>query len=231
MSRWVPLLVVCCAACGDNLRPAEADAALEADAAVPPGPDAMVCGAGQASCDGECISVTGDEANCGGCDNACHGGEVCTDAMCKCPTGVIPPFVFPTGIEQFFPLGPLTLTLAPTLSLGGVNGIIFGHGPSVPLNTDIDLASVPLGSPPFLAAIAGLDVMSFQIDASYVATAGTIRFTKRCDTEIQGTLRNATFNGVSGNFIDGSIPTVDPQGCVIHVTNFSFHLRTAPCAD
>jgi hypothetical protein len=226
MSRWLLLSVVVCAACGDNIRPA-ADAAPTPDTA-PPGPDAAVCPTGEAFCDDACIPVTDDEAHCGGC-TPCNGGEVCSDAACACPTGVVPPLVFPTGLEQFFNLGLFTITLAPTLSLGGVNGLVFGHDGSIQLDTDIDLAAVPLGSTPFVAALAGVDVMTFAIDASYVATAGTIRFTQRCDTEIQGTLRNATFNGVSGNIVDGEIPMVDPEGCVIQVNNLVFHLRTAPC--
>jgi len=87
-----------------------------------------------------------------------------------------------------------------------------------------------LGSAPFVAALAGLDVMSFKIDASYVATAGIMKFTKRCDTEIEGTLKNATFKGVAGGIVDGTIPTIDPDGCVIQVSTLAFHLMTAPCA-
>ena len=177
-----------------------------------------------------CIPVTDDEANCGTCMNVCHGGEVCSSSTCKCPTGIVPPIVFPTGLEQFFPLGPVTLTLAPTLSLSGVNGLVFGHDANIPLDTDIDLSTVQLGSTPFVAALAGLDIMSFKIDASYVATAGTIKFTKRCDTEIEGTLKNATFNGVGGGIVDGTVPTIDPEGCVIQVNTLAFHLMTTACS-
>lgn len=226
MSRWL-LSLVLCAACGDNLHPAEPDAAPPD---TPAGPDAALCGTGEASCDGTCISVTEDEANCGACTNVCHGGEVCKSSACECPTGVVPPLVFPTGVEQFFNLGAATITLAPTLSLGGVNGLVFGHDANIPLDTDIDLSTIPLGSTPFVAALAGLDVMSFKLDASYVATAGTITFTKRCDTEIEGTLKNATFNGVQGGIVDGTLPTIDPDGCVIHVNTLSFHLMTTACS-
>ncbi len=224
MSRWL-LSLVLCAACGDNLHPV-ADAAAPD---VPTGPDAPVCATGEETCDGTCIPVTDDEANCGGCMNVCHGGEVCTSSTCQCPVGVVPPIVFPTGFEQFFNVGVFTLTLAPTISLSGFNGLVFGHDANIPLDTDIDLSTVPLGSTPFVAALAGLDLTTFQIDASYVATAGTINFSKRCDTEIEGTLKNATFSGVAGGIVDGSIPTLDPDGCVIEVPTLSFHLMTSPC--
>ncbi len=212
--RWVPLFLI--AACGDNLHFAP-DAATP-DTAPPP-PDAAVCD----------LDVSEDEANCGACDHLCHGGEVCKDASCECPGGVVPPFVFPTGFEQFFGLGGFQLVLAPTLGLGSINGLIFGYDTGLPLDTDIDLATVPLGSTPFVASAVGLDIETMALDASYFATSGTIKFTKRCETEIEGTLRNATFNGVTGGLLGGGIPMPDPDGCVVQVTTLSFHLATAPC--
>ncbi len=217
------LSLVLCAACGDN-RQVVPDAAVDAFVV-----DTLVCESGAAACEGACIPVTADETNCGACMNVCHGGEVCKNAQCDCPTGVVPSLVFPTGFEQFFGVAGFTLTLAPTLSLGGVNGLVFGTSATVPLDTDIDLATVPLGTPPFVGALAGLDVQSFMVDATYLATAGTIRFTKRCDTEIEGTLTNATFNGISGGLLGGGIPMIDPAGCVIHVSSLAFHLATAAC--
>jgi hypothetical protein len=214
MVRWLFPLVVC-AGCGDNL-PAAPDAP-PADAI--PEPDAPECAA----------DITSDESNCGACENLCNGGEVCKDSECGCPSGVVPPLLFPTGVEQFLDVGLFTLTLAPTLTLNGVNGIVFGHDASIPLNTDIDLSDVSLGQTPFVGALAGVDLQSFALDASYIATAGTIRFTKRCDTEIEGTLTDATFNGISGGLLGGGIPMVDPDGCEIHVSAMPFHVGTEPC--
>ncbi len=216
MVRWQLLLVVSCAACGDNLQAPAPDAPPVDSPRIP---DAPVCEA----------EVSTDEANCGECDHLCHGGEVCKNAACSCPVGIVPSLVFPTGLEQFFGAGAATLALAPTLSLGGVNGLVFGYDASIPLDTDIDLATVALGSPPFVGSLVGLDIQNFALDASYLATAGTIRFSKRCDTEIQGTLRNATFNGISGGLLGGGIPMVDPDGCVVHVNLLTFHLATAAC--
>ena len=218
MLRWhIPFLV--CVACGDNLHAPAPDAPPSVDAA--PTPDAAVCDA----------DVTSDEANCGACDQLCHGGEVCKNAACSCPTGLVPPVVFPTGVEQFFGTGGFTIALAPTLSISGINGLVFGYDASLPLDTDIDLSTVPLGSPPFIGSLAGLDIQNFGLDASYVATAGTLRFTKRCDTEIEGTLKNATFNGISGGLLGGGVPMVDPEGCVVQVSSLTFHLATAPCTS
>jgi hypothetical protein len=213
MSRWAWLVV--CAACGDNLQAPPPDASPDAA----PEPDATVCEA----------DVTSDEANCGACEKLCKGGEVCRMSACLCPTGVVPPLVFPTGLEQFFGAGGFTLALAPTLSIAGINGLVFGFDASIPLDTDIDLSTVPLGATPFVGSLVGLDIEGLMIDASYMATAGTIRFTKRCETEVQGRLTNATFNGISGGLLGGGIPMIDPDGCEIHITTLNFHLATEPC--
>lgn len=216
MSRW-HLVIIVCAACGDNLeQPPPMPDAAEPDA---PMPDALVCEADLAT----------DEANCGACTHVCHGGEVCKSSACSCPSGIIPSSVFPTGFEQFFGAGGFTLALAPTITLGGINGLVFGYDASVPLDTNIDLASVALGSTPFVGSAVGLDIQNMKLDASYLATAGTIRFTKHCDTEIEGTLTNATFNGISGGLLGGGIPMVDPEGCVVHVNSLTFHLSTMAC--
>jgi hypothetical protein len=216
MLRWqLPLLV--CAACGDNLAAPAPDAPPVDSAAVADA--APVCEA----------DLTSDEANCGACTHLCHGGEVCKQSACSCPSGIIPPLVFPTGTEQFFGAGGFTIALAPTLSLSGINGLVFGYDASIPLNTNIDLSTVAAGSTPFVGSAAGLDIQNFGLDASYLATAGTLRFTKHCDSEIEGTLTNATFNGLSGGLLGGGVPTVDPEGCVVHVNVLTFHLATAAC--
>jgi len=215
MLRWLPLLVLC--ACGDNLHHPAAIDAPPPDSTPPP--DVLVCDA----------DLSSDETNCGACEHLCLGGEVCNNATCSCPIGVIPPQVFPTGLEQFFGAGGFNIALAPTLSLSGINGLIFGFDTNLPLDTDIDLSTVPLGSTPFVGSAVGLDLQNFALDASYLATGGTIRFTTLCDTEIQGTLTDATFNGISGGLLGGGIPMVDPDGCVIHVNSLNFHLMTAAC--
>ena len=218
MVRW-QLVFGICAACGDNLNGLDTPAPDAPPPDAAPIPETPVCEA----------DFSNDETNCGECRHVCRGGEVCSNAACDCPVGVIPPFVFPTGFEQFFGAGGFNIALAPTISLSGVNGLVFGYDSSIPLDTDIDLETVPLGSTPLVGSAVGLDIQNFALDASYLATAGTIRFTKHCDTEIQGTLKNATFAGISGGLLGGGIPMVDPDGCTVHVTTLAFHLMTAPC--
>jgi hypothetical protein len=224
--RWLIPLVVC-AACGDNIQVTAApDAALDA----PSGPDALVCAASERICDGACLDVASDEANCGDCGNICHGGEVCKNTACNCPTNFLPGTLIPLGFDQFFNAGVFTIALAPSPTLTSINALFFGYDPSNPLNTDIDLATVALGSTPFVGAGVGLDIQAMKLDTQYVATAGTLRFTKLCDTEIQGTITDATFNGVSlGDITMGQIPMIDPAGCVAHISTINFHVATAPC--
>ena len=224
--RWLIPLVVC-AACGDNIQIVP-DAVVLVDAT--PTPDTLVCAASELDCDGACLDVSADEANCGACGNVCHGGEVCKTTTCKCPTGFIPGNLDPLGFDQFFGAAGFTIALAPSLTLSGINALLFGYDLSNPLDTDIDLATVALGSTPFVGAGVGLDIQAMSLDTQYLATAGTLRFTKLCDTEIEGTLTNATFNGVSlGDLTSGQIPIVDPAGCVVQISSINFHVATAPC--
>jgi phospholipase C len=47
------------------------------------GVDASPCAVGQASCDGACIDVTHDDANCGACATTCTGGRHCAASTCQ----------------------------------------------------------------------------------------------------------------------------------------------------
>ncbi len=45
------------------------------------------CDAGQALCDGSCIDVTSDDANCGDCGVECGDGLLCMESDCVCEVG------------------------------------------------------------------------------------------------------------------------------------------------
>jgi hypothetical protein len=217
------LALVVLAACGDNIQVAP-------DAAVPdapPMPDAALCAGNQMLCEGECIDVSNDEANCGDCGNQCRGGEVCTNS-CACPTDFLPQSVSPSGFDQFQDAMLFTIAISPNFALNGINPVIFGFDPAGAIDTDIDLATIPLGQAPFVAIGVGFDLGSMTLDTQYLATAGTIRFTTLCATEIQGTLTDVTFNGVTGG-LGGGIPMVDPAGCVVTAPSIDFHVASEPC--
>ena len=85
---------------------------------------------------------------------------------------------------------------------------------------------VPLGETPFVAAAYRFDLGTMSSDAAYTVTAGTLRLTRACGTEVEGTLTGATFRGVKGGFM---APEIDPLGCTITVPSIAFHIMTAAC--
>lgn len=60
------------------------DAGVEIDASEQDsGPDATTCTGALTACDGRCVNVRTDEANCGECGNACANLETCTQSRCS----------------------------------------------------------------------------------------------------------------------------------------------------
>ena len=78
-------------ATGDPDTGGDPDATGDPDADDDPFED-DACGLYQAECDGECIPVSMDPDNCGGCGITCGEGEVCTGGQCvdegDCPGGL-----------------------------------------------------------------------------------------------------------------------------------------------
>jgi len=224
MFRTVSLVsVLVMTACGDDA-PATPDApVLPIDA---PPIDAFTCTAPTKLCGTTCLPVQEDEENCGDCGVECKGGEAC-ELTCMCPPATfIPATIEPSQFDQFQPAGGITLAIGPTFGNGKINPMIFGYSATTPLNTDIDLSTVALGETPFVAASYGFDVGTMTTDAAYIATAGTLRLTRACGTEAEGTLTGATFQGVKGGLM---APEVDPMGCTISVPTLTFHIMTAAC--
>lgn len=215
------LFVLVLSACGDDGATKLPDAPIPPDAA----PDASTCAAPKKQCGNTCLDVSTDEENCGDCGVACNGGEVC-NATCACAPAFIPATFTPSGFDQFQGAGGIQLAIGPVLDTGGINPIIIGYALDTPLSTDIDLSTVALGDAPFIAAGYHADIQAMTVEASYVATAGTLRITNACDTEIEGTLTNATFRGVNGGLMN---PSIDPNGCTVSNVTMTFHIATAPC--
>jgi hypothetical protein len=216
-------LVCALVACGDNDSPAMPDAPpIAIDAAI----DAPACAAPTKMCGATCLDVSEDEENCGECGVECKGGEAC-QLTCMCaPASFIPATIEPSTFDRFQPAGGITLAIGPTFGNGEINPIIFGYTTTTPLNTDIDLSTIALGETPFVAASYGFDISSMTTDAAYVATAGTLRLTRACGTEAEGTLTGATFQGTTGGLTN---PMIDPLGCTITVPTITFHISTAAC--
>ena len=49
----------------------------------------LICPAGQAGCGRQCIDVTADPTNCGGCGIPCSTGQICEGGACVCTSGLI----------------------------------------------------------------------------------------------------------------------------------------------
>lgn len=233
MNRLGMLSVLLLAACGDDGAATKPDATVLIDAAIDASPDAPSCAAPMKTCSAVCTAVATDEMNCGDCGVTCKGGEAC-DGACACPANFIPPTLPSSSFDQFMNQGTAIIAIGPYFDSTGIHPIIFGIPDNTPLNTDIDLSTVAVGSLPFVAAGYRLDTATFDVDASYLARAGTLRLTKRCATEVQGTLTGATFRGVSGGF---QSPMVDPMGCTLPAPatppapglTIAFHVMTAAC--
>src|SRR5262245_31889884 len=49
--------------------------------------DPNSCGINSINCNGRCVVVINDPANCGACNRACDAGQVCTGGQCTAPAG------------------------------------------------------------------------------------------------------------------------------------------------
>lgn len=225
MYRTGLLLVVLASACGDDTGAKPDAPVILLDAAIDAPPDAPSCAAPDKVCAGVCTTVATDETNCGDCGVVCKGGEAC-DSTCACPSPFVPATYTPQSFDQFMQQMGATIGIGPVIDNAGIHPLIIGYTAQTPLNMDIDLSMVPLGSLPFVAAGYRLDLGTFGTDATYVATAGTLRITKACQTEVEFTLTNATFKGTTGGFAN---PMVDPMGCTFTVPSLAFHAMTAAC--
>lgn len=216
------LFVLVLSACGDD------GAAKLVDAPPPPpdaAPDAPACAAPKKMCGTTCLDVSVDEQNCGDCGVECKGGEAC-NGSCACAPAFIPTTIDPGGFDQFQAAGGGQFAIGPSLDSNGIHPIIVGYADNVALDTNIDLSTIAVGDFPFVAAGYRLDTTNFSVDAAYIATSGTLRLTSACATDVQGTLTNATFRGVTGGLMN---PAVDPAGCTVANVNITFHISTAAC--
>lgn len=214
------LLLCAFVGCGDD--GATPDAPVIIDAPIDVAIDAPSCAAPNKQCGTSCLAVAEDEQNCGDCGVECHGGQACT-GTCTCPAAFIPATLDPDGFDRFQGAMGITVAISPNIGGGGINPVLFGYDAQTPRGADIDLSMGTLGTAPFVATGYHFDINTMTTDAAYVATAGTLHFTKACATEAQGTLTNATFQGVLG---DLGTAAIDPLGCTFTVATLAFHVQS-----
>jgi hypothetical protein len=220
------------------------------DATLPP--DAFVCveTATMKSCGptaADCVNITTDEANCGGCEMPCNAGAGCVAgpseggsevAHCECPGNFlpsdniasIPPENVGAPISAMNPIpnqpgdwAGLGLFLG---NDGTANGILasFGLGDgdagtsATELDTDIDIATLT-GNTPGVGLANNFDSTTYQPQGAYRATAGTIRYSKTCEAGAAGVVTDGVFQAVS-DFTNPDAPPVE-GGCQF-TASFSF---------
>jgi hypothetical protein len=220
----IPLsLLLLLAACGDD---GNTTLIVDAMPDAPPIDSAPACSAPMMMCGASCLDVSSDEENCGSCGMECRGGEACTANTCACPTMFVPATLTESQFDQLMAVGGgISIALNPNIG-DGINPFIVGYDAQTPIDADIDLSMVTLGEAPFVGAGYGFDLGTNTIDASYVATAGTLHIDEVCATHMEGTLTNATFSGITGGFTN---PTIDPDGCTFTVATVTFAMGTTPC--
>lgn len=184
--------------------------------------DGPACAAPDRQCGTSCVAVESDEKNCGTCDVVCHGGEACVGS-CMCPAAYLPVTIEPDNFDQFRASMGITVAVAPNIGAEGINPILVGYDAQTPLDTNIDLSLSTIGAAPFVGSGYRYDPTTMATDASYYATAGTLRLTKACATEAEGTLTDVTFRGVLGTIGTASI---DPLGCSFTVATIAFHIQS-----
>lgn len=65
-----------------------AASACSKDEKDPPPPPPPACDSGLTECDGSCVDLETDEANCGQCGDPCTGDELCAGGVCEVTCGV-----------------------------------------------------------------------------------------------------------------------------------------------
>lgn len=88
-----------------------------------PTPDALVCAAPTELCDGACVDVLDDAANCGACGRECPSG-ICDDGVC---VGSLPGHVVAIGHDFVEHNDASARLLGNALALAGADPIIVGE--------------------------------------------------------------------------------------------------------
>lgn len=187
------------------------------DAPLPDGPTCSLT-----DCDGLCVDTTDDKLHCGSCTNECKGGQQCVNSACACPTAFAPTRVTPSGNDQIRTDIPNAYVAAgPFTSGSGIHIAAVGYARTgTELNRAYTLNADNLGTPPFAGFLYKLDLGTFNPEAIFYSTAGTLTFTQACDKGASGTLTNATFKAVESL----SNPTIDANACSFSLLSLTFSI-------
>lgn len=228
--------LIAIAACGGSSSgTTDAPVIMLADAPPPDAapPDAFVCAAPNMMCGPDCLDTRVDEANCGGCGEACNAGEACQASTCACPAeAFIPATVTPSGFDPVQGQQGITAAIGIITAGNAVHVLLVSYvnsdaatNPTV-LDQEYDLATITPPNVPTVGAGYNVSIQSQSADATYVATEGKITFTTACSIGASGTLTGVTFKGATVDLQTGQL-TVDPLGCTFTVPSVTFSIGKA----
>jgi hypothetical protein len=182
-------------------------------------PDTLTCDTPFVACGDDCFDLQTDIANCGACGTACTDGKVCSAGTCGCPPPFAPAMLTPTAQDLVMGQGAVQVAVSFFANNGNhLAGLVYNKV-GTPLNMDIELTEATIDTPP--SVILGYKFSGQNVQAAFVATKGTLKFTKACDKGVSGTLTGATFKGVKSLMPPFMI---DPMACAFDVASLPFSI-------
>ena len=194
-----------------------ADAAIDAPPSSDARIDAVTCSGTSQQCGEVCVDTTQNRDHCGACDHACTPAADCEASACECPA----PFVLadsPVVAAQMIAAQPgyLSGAVAVTGPDGNVHAVLVTVEDDVPTGTQL-----PVNMRAFV--LLGYEVLSAnEVRSAYLASAGTVRVTRRCAAALGGTVQNLTLAEV-----DPDTFTPIAGGCTTTLPSFPFSIGGA----
>ena len=184
------------------------------DAAV----DANVCPGALESCSGTCVNEMTDHDHCGSCDHACVPAASCMSSSCSCPApfiGTAPP-VLATQMIASQP-GFVTGVAGVVGTDSNNHAVVVTASATAPLNS-----ALPVNGQVFVAIAYELFTAT-QSKSTFLASAGTVRLTRRCAGGIAGSVQNLTL-------VEVNPTTLQPitGGCTTTISQLAFDIAQ-PC--
>jgi hypothetical protein len=203
------------------------DAAPPDGTPPPPPPDANSC-VGNPNpdiCAGNCVDFDTDEANCGGCNEPCNGGEYCGTGTCACPGSIVPaaPTFTQTGMQSFQGIDIGGGSYADPTDETIVDGLLVTKSAAGTQTAMAYPLSTSFLAPPTIAAVYNGNLAAQDYDSVFLATEGTVTFDVICAEGYSGHADNVTFQGATGEL---PFFTPDPNGCTFTVERIDFAIGT-----
>jgi hypothetical protein len=219
-----PLALAVCAliissGCSDDPKPADdPDAAPSQD---PPdagdGEEEETCSGTLEACGSACVDTATDPDHCGECGAACSPASSCSAAACACPSTFLGPDV-PVIAAQMLAAQP-----------GFLSGVVAVTGTDVRTHAVIVTATADAATDQVLdmngqvyVAISYDVIGTTYARSAYLASAGTVRLTRRCAGGIAGSMENVTLSEID---LATLLPV--PDACATTIASLAFDIGAA----